>query len=64
MLISGESSRVPVRIYNQAEQLARDAGRIPKDLLNNEIPLRDTQHKIAVLMKLYAELYSEIGKIK
>jgi len=56
MLISGESSRIPVRLYAQAEQLARDVGRIPKDLLDKDIPLRDTQHKIAVLMKLYAEI--------
>jgi len=63
MLIFGESSRVPVKIYNQAEQIARDADRITKDLLDKEISLRDTQCKIAVLIKEYIKLCKEIGKL-
>jgi len=62
MLISGESSRMPASLFAQAEQLARDADRITKDLLDKEISLRDTQCKIAVLIKEYVKLCKEIGR--
>jgi hypothetical protein len=57
MLIKSETSKASVRLYNQANELVREAQEIADELLKGSLD----RHRIAVLAKRYAELYTDLG---
>jgi len=58
MLIKSESSKTSVSLYTQAKQLEKEAKEISDDIFKGMFD----RHKIAILMKRYAELYTELER--
>ena len=53
-----KTAKTSVRLFQRANQLAKDAQGIADDLFKGRLD----KHKIAVLMKQYSELYVEIDR--
>jgi hypothetical protein len=56
MLIKSETSKTSVRLYNRANELVREAQEIADEILKGTVD----RHRVAILAKGYAELYSQI----